>query len=312
MNYENQYTILVNSCDSYNDLWVPFFSLLKKYWNPIDVQIILNTENRDFLFEGLNIKCIHPPKKNCSYGERIYFCLDSIKTEYTILLLDDFFIREPVNQSQIQQIIQWMQKDKSITYFNCDTGNITYCDCEVNKFEGFKRIPPGNDFIFSMQAAIWRTERLKKYWKHKVSPWEWEVFSNCITYNNYSEKFYLPISEKDCFVKYGYNALGMGVHHGKWVKDDVVPFFENEGIKVDYSNRGFYYPKEIKKYYYNSKSLFDRLSIIKRSLGLPFVIRCVLFFLRCKLDNSLYNKYQANYLRFYQEKMQKRFKELNS
>ena len=49
-------TMLVNSCDAYEDLWQPFFTLLKRYFAPLDMRILLNTESKDFRFEGLNIE----------------------------------------------------------------------------------------------------------------------------------------------------------------------------------------------------------------------------------------------------------------
>ena len=52
--YMDKIALLVNSCDKYEDLWAPFFTLLKKYWNP-EYPIVLNTESKDFNFEGLNI-----------------------------------------------------------------------------------------------------------------------------------------------------------------------------------------------------------------------------------------------------------------
>ena len=41
------YTIFVNSTDSFEDTWVPFFHLLSDYW-PQTRPVILNTERKTF------------------------------------------------------------------------------------------------------------------------------------------------------------------------------------------------------------------------------------------------------------------------
>lgn len=97
--WQNRMTMLVNSCDAYEDLWQPFFTLLKRYFAPLDMRILLNTESKDFHFEGLNIECVH--SSAATYGERMTDALRRVKTEYTLLMLDDFFLREPVRMDRL-------------------------------------------------------------------------------------------------------------------------------------------------------------------------------------------------------------------
>ncbi len=231
-------TILVNSCDKYEDLWIPFFTLLKKYWQPIEPRIILNTETKIFSMDGLKIECIHPVNPDDTYGQRMINVLSKITTPYVIPFLDDFFIRKNVDLNMINDIMKWMDSDKSIVYFNCDH-TPTYYDWERDKYPGFHRIPYGNVYTLNMQAAIWRTEKLRSYWLPEVSPWEWEEYTNLIAAENQRDKFYCVSEYGNGFCDYGYDLSGMGVHHGKWVKDDVIPLFEREGIAVDLSKRGF-------------------------------------------------------------------------
>ena len=232
-------TVLVNSCDAYQDLWNPFFTLYKKYFTLENVRLILNTETENFSFDGLEIECIHPKHSDITYGERILNVLSQVNTPYVIILLDDFFIRKPIDVKKINQIIQWMDNDKSIVYFNCDVMNKSYIDYEVNKYKGFRRLAPGNDYILSLQAAIWRTDKLKKYWRYKVSAWEWEDYTNLTAALCNRDKFYVPLLPKYKFINYGNDCEIWGVYRGKWVKEDVVSLFQKEGISVDFSQRGF-------------------------------------------------------------------------
>ena len=116
--WQNRMTMLVNSCDAYEDLWQPFFTLLKRYFAPLDMRILLNTESKDFRFEGLNIECVH--SSAATYGERMTDALRRVKTEYTLLMLDDFFLREPVKMDRLHDLVRWMDADRDIVYFSSD------------------------------------------------------------------------------------------------------------------------------------------------------------------------------------------------
>lgn len=239
----NKITILVNSCDDYEDLWKPFFSLLKKYWEPENIRIVLNTESKNFCFEDLSIDCIHPSDIGDQYGKRMINVLSQIKTPYVITLLDDFFMRKKVDWNLICDIIGWMDKDKHIAYFNCDCTK-TFYDYELNYYPGYKRLPNGNEYTLNMQAAVWRTKKLQSYWRPDISPWEWEMYTNLIAARNKNDKFYCITDPKYAFCDYGFCFEGMGVYRGKWVEHDVVPLFKKEKIEVDFSERGFYIPVE--------------------------------------------------------------------
>ncbi|MBR0349163.1 MAG: hypothetical protein IIX16_05925 [Clostridia bacterium] len=246
-NLKDDLTILVCSCDAYADLWNPFFTLFKKYWPFRDVPIILNTESKNFSFDGLDIKCIHSPSEK-RYGKRMLNALSNIKTKYVLLLLDDFFLRKPVSEENIFQIINWMKSDKNIAYFSCEPSP-TYASYEVNKYPGFKRVPPASDYTLNMQAAIWQTKILKEFWRPSATPWEWETIYNPLILKHPEHKFYCPIHSKDSFLDYGHYAYGdiWGVYRGKWVTEDVDPLFKKENIEVDYSIRGIYPEKMVFK-----------------------------------------------------------------
>ncbi len=260
-------TIVVHSCDSYSDLWVPFFTLLKKYWPNLTCPIILNTESKDFSFSGLNITCVHPKNINVSYSARLKNALKYVKTEYVLPLLDDFFLRETVDEKRIEQIITYMEQDKSITYFNSESTPLYCNDFEADKYEGFHRIPPGNNYTLNMQAAIWRTERYCHYWKGNVSPWEWEFFVNVKTCFSKNEKFYCALS--DGFLDYGHKATGdiWGVYRGKWVIEDVKPLFLKENISVNFCERGIFDLEKDSKKAVTVNSKFDYYSQVIRTLG---------------------------------------------
>ena len=52
----SKYTLLICSNDAYEDAWDPLFILLKRYWLGLEnIPIILNTQTKEYKFDGLNI-----------------------------------------------------------------------------------------------------------------------------------------------------------------------------------------------------------------------------------------------------------------
>lgn len=82
--WQNRVTLLVNSCDAYADLWRPFFTVCSSAIAtlPLPAEILLNTETKDFAFDGLNLRCVHSTAP--TYGERMTDALREVKTEYAV------------------------------------------------------------------------------------------------------------------------------------------------------------------------------------------------------------------------------------
>ncbi len=137
-NWQNEVTLLINTCDAYEDLWMPFFTLLKKYFSPLHMRILLNTETKNFHFDGLQIETVHSSAK--SYGARMRDALNHVDAEYVLLMLDDFFLRRPVEMGRLADIVSWMDADKDIVYFKTDVAKAVK-DLEVNRYPGYRRLP---------------------------------------------------------------------------------------------------------------------------------------------------------------------------
>lgn len=279
--WQNRVTLLVNSCDAYADLWQPFFTLLKRYFVPLPAEILLNTETKDFAFDGLNLRCVHSTAP--TYGERMTDALREVKTEYTLLLLDDFFLRRPVDIARLADIVHWMDADRDIVYFNSDV-TAAVCDLEVDRYPGYRRLPAGNRYTLNLQAAVWRTAKFAAYWQHKVSPWDWEERCNVLTAAHPRDKFYCVTREDARFLDYGYHGgQWMGICHGQWVESDVVPLFEKEGIEVDFSKRGFIDLENRPASLNKSADRAERYARVRACLGTAYLLPYFVFCRRCNL-----------------------------
>lgn len=303
----NKITIMVNSCDSYEDLWIPFFTLLKKYWNPEKIRIILNTESKHFSMDGLTIDCVHF-SKGSQYGERMLHALEQIKTEYILLLLDDFFLRKPADTAMIAQILSWMDKDGDIACFNTEAIPV-YADWELDKYPGFRRVPPGTQYALNMQAAVWRTRMLKQFWMPEVSPWEWEAYCNLLQYKYPKNKIYCTTDFQNSFLDYGHHRIAdvWAVVRGKWVLEDVNPLFEKENINVDLSKRGYYKAGEPRAKSDNS-SASSWYGLLQRCLGIEGVLLYIGYRVDYKICRLIGKECNSDFFLYLSEKAQKSFK----
>ena len=272
MDLKKKVTILVNSCDKYSDLWTPFFTLLYKYWPGCDLEILLNTETKNYRFNGLNIdRCPTQFGAETSYGLRMITTVSNIKTDYLLLLLDDFFIRRLVDVEKLKDIIGWMDCDDNIACFNFAANN----DNSVNdeKYDGYVLMNQKCAYKLNLQAAIWRTEKFLSYWSVEDDPWKWELFVNFTTFDM-NDKFYTISDKTNAPIYYGYNDLGMGVYRGKWVYQDVKPLFEKNGLEIDYEKRGVYNPDTDKAKYHAN---FKLLNYSLRRIGIKYTVMILLF-----------------------------------
>lgn len=106
--------ILVNSCDAYEDVWEPFFTLFQIMWKDCEYPIYLNTESKSYKSEQLKIQPVNLPSKyakKISWSKRLRLAIEQIDAEYILMLLEDFFLMSPVRGDVIKTCIKELDKD---------------------------------------------------------------------------------------------------------------------------------------------------------------------------------------------------------
>lgn len=233
----NDCTIIVNSCDDYEDVWIPFFTVLNSMWKDCPYKIILNTESKKFEFDKLKIDTLQLFNGNDKdyWGKRLRLTLDEIDSEFVIMLFDDYILEGKVNIDKIEKCINWMKKDKNIAvfYFSNSSG-INILD---NKYKDFELVGLKNDYKLNTAPAIWRKEKLKEYTGMFDTPWAWEFFGSARTYTDSALFYCANIGKEDTFI-YNYK-LGGAIHRGKWVKSIIEPVVIKYKLNINLNNRGF-------------------------------------------------------------------------
>ena len=229
-------SVIVNTCDKYEDAWFPFFELVKKYWKGCQYIFYLNTESKQYTHDGLNVTVINENRASCynaSWGVRMKNCLKQIESKYVILLLEDFFLQDNVDQAELDSCIQMMENDENIKaiYFKQIDGYSTVYPKDQQYFimSGKKR------YILNLQAGLWRTEDLYALIDDNDTPWSFE------------EEGASRVSEKDVFLcstrgthtdmsncAFPYltdRRTGFGIWAGKWLWNNNKLFKKN-GIEI--------------------------------------------------------------------------------
>ncbi len=246
-------TILLSSCDKYEDLWEPFFKLFKKYGGELaSCPIVLNTESKQYSYEGLNITCPNNYTENIEWGRRLRQTLETINTDYVLFVLDDFFLQKPADCDTISQCIKWLDENKNVGAFNLTP--IEPANKEHEIFKNFCYMPVKMNYRFNAQVCIWRKNVLYDSILDIESPWDWEVYGNqrnqyifkhC---ELYALKYNAPAPYDYNFVIYEQSTpknivVHSAIMRGKWDLSCIETCFKENDINIDYSIRGLYKPE---------------------------------------------------------------------
>lgn len=237
--YKNQCTIVVSSCDAYEELWNPFFTLLYQAWSDNPFPIVLNTETKQYYDDRFEICCCNTDK-TLAWGGRLKNVLKKIDTEYILFFLDDFWIDGKIQEEGIYNCIQRMNEDKSISVFSfMETFTGKYDD---NRYDDFERRRLFGAYRFNCQAALWRRKHLMQYLRNYESPWEWETYGNWRSYRYFNRKFYSKKADSEQIIPYifkvGEQAYGgLVLIGGKWYLPLVEYFKTNYLLDINMGNR---------------------------------------------------------------------------
>lgn len=230
---------LLSTCDSYEDTWSPFFELIKKYWPNISYRIFLNTETKKINDANLpfDINVINS-SGNCTWSQRLINVLDQIDEEYIFMVLDDFFLKSPVKESYIEELLSNMEKDSSIASYQLKAARLIQ---EGKAFESNKLLVSEldeNGWKTHFVPTIWRKSVLKKWLRPHESIWGFELYGSQRARRwHYKEK--VLVVESPVIFDYLWVDGCSVIVNGKWLDSvEIDNFFKNNNIDIDFDIRG--------------------------------------------------------------------------
>jgi len=240
--------IVVSTCDAYNDLWSPFFTLFQRFWSDNPYPVYVNSETLDCNAEDVKITTLKATDTNVSWTRRLMQALDRIDAEYIIFMLDDFFLYDKVDTAQVIQCIEYMRKNTQIggIYFSRLEAFTEQCD-----LPGLEKLKDDAITKVNLTMGLFRKSTFLYYLNHDESAWEYEINSLDRSLDR-SETFYAFSRHTPVPIPYSFNEYGLIA--GKWFKQ-TESLFEKLGIKHDFSLRGFHEDYEFGQIPYVSRQI---------------------------------------------------------
>jgi hypothetical protein len=234
------FTLLVNSCDSFEDCWTPFFTLLDRYWPEKRPRILLNTEVKDWSFPGVTIETTRVQRgvdRRLSWSECLTAALDRVETPLVLYMQEDYFLEVPVDTRRVAQCARLMMNDPAIKHISLThfgAGGPMLPDAR----DALVQIGSKATYRMSTQAGLWRTETLKSYLLPWESGWMFELMGTVRSWRR--KELFLALDRMSTSPALTYQNTG--VVKGQW-SSFVPALFQKEGIHMDFSKRGFYNEK---------------------------------------------------------------------
>lgn len=233
MAYNKFCTVLVNSCDRYQEAWNPFFSLFRKFWKECPFEVVLATET--YNYSDFNVRTINTG--NGVWSKRLNTVLRKIDTPYVLFFLEDYFLHAPVRHEAFMEVLNKMIKDENVGafYFNriggYRTPSIKYPDFyDMNNSEIIQ-------YHLNCQVGLWSRMAFIEATNIDLSPWEFEmegfgkVSDQLKNYSFYCSKdtVHYELKAADIFSYLVSVQTGIGIARSKWLWNNKK-FFKSHGI----------------------------------------------------------------------------------
>jgi hypothetical protein len=227
-------TIVVNTCDSYNDVLDIFYHAFKAHWPDCPYSVVINTELNTYSYPVRVHNYINSSGID-DWGDRLRSTLNSIETEFVLMLYDDFIMDAPMCNQRLLAAIQLLQLEtRAVVAYLINTSRPLQW---LNADDIFIPLKDKVDYRLNSAPAIWRKKTLLDYTYPGDTPWAWEVFGTYRTWGD--ENLYYSLNPNQIDI-YSYNhKKGGAIYRGKWVREVIEHAAKIYPLKINWSIRGF-------------------------------------------------------------------------
>ena len=149
-------TIIVNTCDNYKDVLKLFFAAMNEFWPETEIPIVINSEL--IKYDEYNATTHIYESRNNMWGERLISTLESIESQFVIMLYDDYILEDFAQTINLKKAKDLLLRDleASVVYLN-DT-SLKIKNKEVDDL--FLKVEDNCDYRLSSFPALWRRKDL--------------------------------------------------------------------------------------------------------------------------------------------------------
>lgn len=206
--------IAVLSCDKNEDTFLPFCHFMERYYSN-HPEIIYFTDGIINPF----YKTIPVKRTLDKWTKGFREFLNQIDDEQILLMIDDCFIRKPVDVKRIEYASEHLNGNIALMNFEKSWD----ANDEPTDLIGWKKRKHGSEFEVSLLCGLWQKEKLLKVVERDCSPWEIELEQDNCGFDYY-------INSGDYIIDWGYKTFQpVGKIKGKWTKE-TVEFLKRNGL----------------------------------------------------------------------------------
>ncbi len=254
----NDTAILVLSCDKYSDIWSTFYTFFFKYWNDCPFKI----------YHGSNYLSFDHPRVNNIHSEIVSdwsseakIILEQIKEKYIILILDDYFIYQPVDMPTLLNSLKIMKKlDAMFLKLSCfPVSHRSLWQYDILKEAPFMgKIWDGQEYRINLQLGVWNRKMLSSLINTGETPWQFELNGSKRSNGIPNPCLCIVEDPKKNYVHGPITYLCTALSKGVWMLD-ALELCRKEGINVNIGKR------EVEtKFQYLLRRLYIRTPLPKR------------------------------------------------
>ena len=180
MNDDLSWSVLVSSCDAYSDLWSAAADLMNENFPDRGEGTYLLTDKPTS--RELNGFSIISVGENTQIPQRLKAAAESIKSEYILITLDDYFLTEKINSALIRDDVAFM-KEHSLDFLQ-----LYHMSERFLRRTGAKMIGSSNIYNIDLNTGSYKVNLEPGIWKRTfladvldalgdldISPWQFEV-----------------------------------------------------------------------------------------------------------------------------------------
>lgn len=215
-------SVFIASCDAYSDLWEPFFTLFWQHWPDCPFPVYLGANNLRF---GDPRVTTVSSELGLNWADQAREQIGSLETPYVLLVLEDFFWRQPTPTSEVLALFATL---RALDGVMLRLINRPRPDEPVDGNLSIGRIRPGAPYRVSTQATIWRKDTLLDLIQPGESIWQFEEAGSRRS-DHLIDGFYSTWHQ---VLPYGYHV----VQQGRWFRHEAN-HFGRMNIGCDFSAR---------------------------------------------------------------------------
>ena len=149
------------------------------------------------------------------------WCLDD---EQVLLMIDDCFIRRPVDHERVQIASQILAAEPNLACMNFEKAWDE--SDEPTKYEGWKKRQHGSNYEVSLMCGLWNRDKLMKVLERDCDPWTIELEQDNCGFDYY-------INAGDYIIDWGYKTFQQfGIAKGVWTRE-CIDYLRSIGFEVN-------------------------------------------------------------------------------